>query len=176
MNRVRVVDTDEEVWQNPTYPVGILPSRRLMKLTTRVRYGTRALADLAAAYPDGTLSVKEMARREAVSAKYLEQIMSRLKAAGVIVARRGVEGGYALARPPASIRLSEVYQVLEGPAAPVHCVDAPGSCPMEDVCPTHDTWVELKESIEGVLDNTTLWDLAERKKRKCSARGPMYEI
>ena len=175
MNRVRVVDTDEEVWQNPTYPVGILPSRRLMKLTTRVRYGTRALADLAAAYPDGTLSVKEMARREAVSAKYLEHIVNALKASGLIQAIRGMHGGYVLSRAPERISLNEVFRVLEGSPAPVDCVENPESCPMRKLCPTRDMWVEIGEAIEGILESTTLRDLAERKRSKANSAAT-YQI
>lgn len=120
--------------------------------------------------------MKEIARREAVSAKYLEQIMARLRVAGLVVAHRGMQGGYALAGPPASITLREVYQILEGATAPVECVDDPDSCPMGDVCPTRDTWVELKESIENVLKSTTLRDLVERKRRKGAPSAPLYHI
>ncbi|MCD6415541.1 MAG: Rrf2 family transcriptional regulator [Planctomycetes bacterium] len=147
-----------------------------MKLSTRVRYGARAMVDLGVAFPDGTVSVRDIAQREGVSAKYLEQIVSRLKAAGLIVAHRGVQGGYSLARPPASISLNDIYHVLEGDTAPTDCVDEPGACPMKNVCPTRDTWVELKESIENVLQNTSLQDLVERKGQKVGPHCLMYHI
>ena len=120
---------------------------------------------MAAAYPDGTPSIREIAERQQLSPKYLEHIMQALKAAGLVRAARGAHGGYALTRPPGEIRMSDVFRVLEGPPAPVPCVDAPGLCGMADDCPTRDTWVELRGAIEGVLASRTLQDLAE----KCGA-------
>lgn len=147
-----------------------------MQLSTKVRYGTRALVELALVYPEGTLSVKEIAEKESISPKYLEHIMAPLKAAGLVSSIRGMHGGYELARPPGKIRLTEVYTALEGSPAPVDCVSEPGSCPMQDVCPTRETWAEMKRSIEEILNTTTLQCLAERKKRKTKASAPMYHI
>ena len=145
-----------------------------MKLSTRARYGTRALVELALAWPDHTVSVSDVAQRQKISPKYLERIMSALKASGIIKAERGVHGGYALARAPESITLSEVLNVLEGSSAPVKCVDDPDLCPLEDICPVRDTWVEVKRCVEEVLARTTIGDLAKRKKRidgAASGRG-----
>jgi len=147
-----------------------------MQFSTKMRYGARALVELATAWPDRTISVREMARGQRISHKYLGQIMSALKAAGLIKAVRGVHGGYELARPPADITLGQVFQILEGSAAPVECVDKPGACQLEPLCPTRDSWAEIKSAIEGVLDATTLQDLVRRKKSKAAASGPMYHI
>jgi len=147
-----------------------------MRFSTKTRYGARAMAELAAAYDQGAVSVKDIARNQCVSAKYLEQIMASLKAAGLVEAARGMHGGYQLSRPPETVCLGEVFRALEGAPAPVACVEKPGSCPMEDVCPTRETWAEVKEAVEGVLERTTLRDLGERQKRKRDATGPMYYI
>ncbi len=148
-----------------------------MQFSTKMRYGSRALAELAAAYPEGTVPVREVAEKQEISAKYLEQIMSRLKAAGIVESVRGLHGGYKLAMPPGECRLSEVFEALEGSAAPVACVDEPGGCPLEDCCPTRATWSEVKEAIVEVLENTTLQDLADRmNEKRARQKAPMYYI
>ena len=147
-----------------------------MQFSTKTRYGARALVELACAWPDKTTSVREMALCQQISHKYLGQIMSALKAAGMIKAVRGVHGGYVLARPPSDITLGQIFRALEGSAAPVECVDKPGSCRLEPVCATRDSWVQVKDAIEGVLDVTTLQDLVHRKRSKAAAAGLTYQI
>ena len=133
-----------------------------MRLSTAVRYGARAIVQMASLGNDGPVSVREIGERQAISAKYLEHILKALKAGGLVRAVRGKEGGYVLTRPPGSITLKDVFESLEGPVTLVDCVDCPLSCAMYEVCPTRDTWVELKEAIEGVLERTTIQDLVER--------------
>jgi Rrf2 family protein len=133
-----------------------------MRLSTRTRYGCRALAEVAVAYPSGTPSVREIAEKQRISPKYLESIMQALKAAGLVRAARGAHGGYALTRPPREISMSDVVRVLEGPSGPVPCVDAPDLCRMAGDCPTRDMWVEMREAMDGVLARRTLQDLAAR--------------
>ena len=147
-----------------------------MRLSTKARYAARALVEVAVAYPDSTASVADIAEKQRISPKYLEHIMASLRSVGIVKAVRGMHGGYALARAPASITLKQVFRALEGSAAPVYCVDHPDSCPMEGVCPTRDTWVEMKESIERVLEDTTVQDLLERREMKASSSAPMYYI
>ena len=137
-----------------------------MRLSTTVRYGARAITQVAAAHPDRPVTVREIAEQQAVSAKYLEQILRALKAGGLIRAVRGNQGGYVLARPAASITLKDVYECLEGSAAPVDCADCAELCALHDVCPTRDTWVELKEAVEGVLERTSIEELVRRKNQK----------
>lgn len=147
-----------------------------MRLSTEVRYGARAMTELASAHPDRAVSVREVAEQQGISPKYLEQILRPLVAAGFVQAIRGQQGGYVLARPPETITLKGLYESLVGSLAPVPCVDCPDSCSMHDICPTRDTWVEVKEAVETVLERTTIRDLVERKNRKASAAAPMYQI
>jgi Rrf2 family protein len=137
-----------------------------MRLSTRTRYGSRALAELAAAYPGQVLSLKDVAKNQHLSVKYLEHIMTTLRVAGLVRPVRGMRGGYTLTRPPGRITLREVFETLEGSLAPVDCVDDPQSCPLKEVCPTRETWVEIKNSLAKILEGTTLQDLLARKKRR----------
>ena len=147
-----------------------------MKLSTRARYGSRALTELALVYPDGTLSIRNMAEKQQVSPKYLAQIMRALKTSGLVTSVRGMHGGFALARKPEDVTLKEVYKVLEGTFAPVECVDNPESCTMQESCPTRDTWVEMMQAMESVLERTTMQDLADRAKSKSKSIAAMYHI
>ncbi len=147
-----------------------------MKLSARIRYGARALVEPALAYPDTAVSVKDAAERQNISPKYLEQIMHILKAVGLVKAVRGMHGGCALSRPPVKILLGDLFEPLEGSSAPVECVDYTDTCPMQDICPTRGTWVEMKECIKTFLQKTTLQDLAERKTRKVDCLTPMCYI
>ena len=140
-----------------------------MRLSTTVRYGARAITQMASLGTDRPVSVREIGEKQAISAKYLEHILKALKAGGLVRAIRGKEGGYVLTRPPENITLKDVYESLEGPVAPVDCVDCPSSCAMYEVCPTRDTWVELKEAIEAVLERTTIQDLVKRWNRKITS-------
>ncbi len=135
-----------------------------MKISTRTRYAARAMAELAMD-ANGPVSVREVAGRQQISSKYLEHIFKTLTAAGLLRAVRGKSGGYRLARPAETITLRDLFEILEGAIAPVECVDDPECCPRGNACPTHDTWVELKEAIHGVLERTTIQQLAERNRR-----------
>lgn len=145
-----------------------------MKLSTKARYGARALADLAG-HGDTPASVRDIAERQRISPKYLEQILNALRAAGLVRAVRGLRGGYAIAKSPDAINLREVYEALEGSAAPVECVDH-HCCPMEEACPTRQTWLEIKESLEGILERTTVQELVDRTNQKKQSIAVMYHI
>ena len=145
-----------------------------MKISTKARYGARALADLAA-HSDAPASVRDIAARQRISPKYLEQILNALRAAGLVRAVRGLHGGYTVAKPPAAINLCDVYEAVEGSVAPVECVDH-HCCPMEDVCPTRQTWLEMKETLESLLKRTTIQELVDRRIQKERAFVPMYQI
>ena len=103
-----------------------------MKLSTLTRYAARALAELAKVPPPGTASLHAVADSQDISPKYLERIFGTLRARGLLRTVRGPYGGYALARPPETITLREVCEILDGPLAPVDCVDCPELCPRED--------------------------------------------
>ena len=147
-----------------------------MKLSTRARYGTRALLDLALHSGEGAVLLKDIARRQEISLPYLEHLISPLVAAGIVKSTRGARGGILLLKPPAEIKLSEVLELLEGSMAPVDCVNNPKICPRSDLCVTRDIWSEMKKAMNGVLEATTLQDLVERQKGKNGPNHRMYYI
>lgn len=147
-----------------------------MKLSTRGRYGLRALLDLALHQDEGLVLLKDIARRQEFSLPYLEHLIAPLIAAGLVKSTRGARGGVLLLKPPAEIKLSEVVQLLEGSIAPVDCVNNPALCHRSTFCVTRDIWVEMKEAMSHVLDSTTLQDLVERQKRKGRTEEMMYYI
>jgi Rrf2 family protein len=146
-----------------------------MKLSTRGKYGARALLDIALHYDGNPVLLKDIARRQDISAQYLEQLMSPLIKAGLVRSIRGARGGVTLAKPPEEIKLSQVIQILEGSTALVECVDDPKICPRSDFCVTRDVWEEMKRAMTQVLESTTLQDLVERQKEK-EKSAEMYHI
>ena len=146
-----------------------------MKLTTRTRYGTRALLDLAMHSQRKPVQLKEIANRQSISLHYLEHLITPLVAAGIIKSLRGSQGGVLLAKSPKEIRLSDVVELLEGSIAPVECTQSPEVCDRSKFCATRDIWGELAEAIKGVLEATTLQDLVERQQTK-KQPADMYSI
>ena len=147
-----------------------------MKLSTRGRYGTRVLLDLALCDGEGPVPLKDIARRQQISLPYLEHLISPLIAAGMIRSVRGARGGIWLGKLPQEIKLSEVIGLLEGSIAPVDCVSDPKVCPRSDSCVTRDIWNEMKKAMDGVLESVTLQDLVERQKGKAQSVEKMYYI
>jgi len=137
-----------------------------MKLSTRSRYGTRALIDIAMNANGKPVLLRDVARRQAISTMYLEHLITPLISAGIIRTTRGAKGGVWLARDPREITLTEIIRLLEGSMAPVECVDDPKYCARCDSCVTRDVWIDLKKAMTSVLDSTTLGDLVEREKQK----------
>ncbi len=147
-----------------------------MKLSTRGRYGTMALLDLALHWGNEPVPLKDVARRQDISLHYLEHLIAPLISAGIVGSTRGARGGVQLVRAPHEVKLSEVIQLLEGSTAPVECLNNPESCSRYDICVTRDIWDELKKAIDGVLESTTLQDLVERQKKKEQSTEAMYYI
>jgi Rrf2 family protein len=147
-----------------------------MKLSTRGRYGVRALLDLAVHQDEGLILLKDIARRQEVSLAYLEHLIAPLIAGGLVKSTRGARGGVLLLKQPSEIKLSEVVQLLEGSIAPVDCVNDPKVCHRSASCVTRDIWSELKNAMSQVLDSTTLQDLVERQRQKGQAETEMYHI
>jgi len=141
-----------------------------MKISTRGRYGLRALVDLALHQGPGLVPLGEIARRQEISLAYLEHLIAPLIAGGVVRSRRGTQGGVSLLRDPREIRLSEVIQLLEGPIAPVECVNNPEICLRSELCATRNIWLELKKAMNGILESTTLQDLLERQEEKSNTQ------
>ncbi len=147
-----------------------------MKLSTRGRYGTRALLELALHYREGPVPLKDIAQRQEISLPYLEHLITPLLAAGIIRSMRGARGGVWLAKSPQEIKLSEVIRLLEGSIAPAECVNDPMTCPRSDLCVTRDIWAELEKAMMGVLASTTLQDLVERHRKKEQPEPVMYYV
>ncbi len=135
-----------------------------MKLSTRTRYGMRAIIELAENDRKSPLQLKIIAQRQDISAKYLEQLMVVLKSAGFIRSIRGAKGGYVLAKTPNQIKLSDVFHCLEGPVTTVECVENEDYCRRAPDCAARQVWIQVQEAIEGVLQSITLQDVVDRAK------------
>jgi len=134
------------------------------------------MISLGEIYPYRAASVKELAEGQHLSEKYLEQIMAALKTAGLVKVERGIHGGYMLSRPPSNITLKDLYRGLEGTLSLVDCVETPDACSQSDDCVTREVWNEMKDSLEKVLERTTIQTLVERRKTKYDADVPMFHI
>lgn len=133
-----------------------------MKFSTRARYGMRAMLDIAVNGDEGLVLLKDVAERQAISKRYLEHMMTRLRGAGLVEASRGASGGYRLSRAPAEVRLDEIFEALEGQLAPVDCVFDAGLCERSEDCVTRELWCEMERSMRAVLEGKTLEDLRNR--------------
>ncbi len=145
-----------------------------MKLSTKGRYGMRALLDLALHQSEGLVLLKDVAQRQEVSLPYLEHLIAPLIAGGLVKSTRGARGGVLLIKSPSEIKLSEVVQLLEGSLAPVDCVNDAKLCHRSASCVTRDIWTEMKRAMNQVLDSTTLQDLVERQRQKGQTEGMYY--
>jgi len=149
-----------------------------MRLSTKGRYGVRAMFDLAMHSGDGAIALKSVAEREHISEKYLEHLFASLKKAGLIHSVRGAQGGYRLARPPEEITIGDIVRVLEGPVSPTECVVEDGSverCERASECVMRSVWCKVKKQIDEVLDGFTLAQICEEQ-RKMRRQGYMYYI
>lgn len=139
-----------------------------MRLSTKATYGMRAICDLALHYKDGSLSVREISKRENISIRYLEQLLNKLKKFGFVKSIRGPKGGYILAKNPKEIRLSDLLLTLEGQITPVKCTinyKDTKLCHRIDNCVSKILWDKLGRAITDVLDKTTLKNLCDEAKR-----------
>jgi Rrf2 family protein len=140
----------------------------MMKLSTKTRYGTRAMLELALNYEDenGVVSVRKIADRQQISSKYLEHLLASLRAAGLVRSVRGANGGHTLTSPPDQINLREVYNVFEGTEGFVECTTIHEICDRIDGCVTQEMWSQMYATCMQMLESTTLEDLARRARRK----------
>lgn len=135
----------------------------MWQLSTKGRYGTRLMIQLAINYGEGPVMLKDIARRESLSVKYLEHIVPLLKSAHLIDSVRGRQGGYKLNRHPDEISLREIVEVLEGDIAPANCVVSPQSCERSESCAARDAWILVGEQIIETLEEITLADLIKNQ-------------
>jgi Rrf2 family protein len=147
-----------------------------MKISTKIRYGARAMLELASHYGEGPVELKEIARKENISLKYLEQVINPLRTAGLVKAIRGSRGGYSLAKPPSQICLYDVIETLEGPINLIECLHDSKACQKVSLCVTRDIWMEVSEAISKIFNSVTLEDLVNRKREKEGHNPSMYQI
>jgi Rrf2 family protein len=133
-----------------------------MKLSTKTRYATRAMLDLALNSGEEVVSARELAARQNISAKYLEQLLASLRSAGLVRTVRGARGGHTLSRHAGEINLREIYEVFEGAEGLVECTTSPELCERSDTCVTQDVWAELYDASMEILESITLEELAHR--------------
>lgn len=146
-----------------------------MKLSTRTRYGVRLMLELARNKDKGQIFLKDIAREEEISEKYLSLIIMPLKSAGLVNSTRGAHGGYNLAKEPSEITLKEIVDVLEGDTCLVDCIKNSSACTRSETCASRDLWSIVSDTISRTLTSVTLEDLA-RKSREKSAAGLTYQI
>lgn len=135
-----------------------------MRISTKGRYALRLMLDLAEHQGDGCVSLKDVAQRQDISKKYLEQIVPTLSRAGFLLTNRGYQGGYRLARAPKDYTVGEILRLTEGGLVPVACLEQhPNTCPRCGECATLPMWEGLERVIRNYLDGITLQDLLEQQ-------------
>lgn len=133
-----------------------------MKISTKGRYALRLMLDLALNDAEKPVRIKEIAQRQNISDKYLEQIISVLNKARYVRSIRGPQGGYLLTKKPEEYTVGMILRLTEGSMAPVDCIDEDNAfCSNVDNCATSIVWHRLNEAISGVIDNITLADLVD---------------
>ena len=137
-----------------------------MRLSTKSRYGVRALFDIAYHSVGLPTQIKDISRRQQISPRYLEQIFQKLKKADILGSKRGPNGGYFLIKDPSDITLGDIVRATEGPFELVFCIsDNPKKlCPQKDKCVATDMWKEMSFKIEDFFNSITILDLCSRAK------------
>jgi Rrf2 family protein len=145
-----------------------------MRISARGEYAIKAVLELALHHEAGLLPIQEIAARQGIPQRYLEQVLLSLRRARLLVSKRGSTGGYQLTRPPGEITVGEVLRVVEGTGAPLEAPGARAAADgQEDVA---ELWEEIAESISRVVDRLTFADLAGRARARRSAARTMYHI
>ncbi|MBN2260844.1 MAG: Rrf2 family transcriptional regulator [Clostridiales bacterium] len=132
-----------------------------MKLSTKGRYGLKAMFDLALHFGSGPVSLAHISERQDISMSYLEQLIATLRKAGLVYSIRGSQGGYELNFSPSEITVGDILEVLEGQLAPVSCVKSNDTehCSKSGECVTRAVWQQIHDSITDVVDSITLQDM-----------------
>ena len=147
-----------------------------MKLSTKGRYGLRAMIDLAQYSEHEAVSISSIAQRQSISESYLEQLVAKLRKAGLVQGIRGAQGGYRLARPSNQVSVGDVLRALEGNLEAVECsADTDEGCQGSDLCVTKYVWQRINESIARTVDEMMLEQLVEesRKAQKNKTNQPV---
>ena len=140
----------------------------MLRLSAKGQYGVRAMYEITRGYPDRPVTIKEISDRQDVSAPYLEQILNKLRKAGLIRSVKGPGGGYLLSKPPEKISIAAIVSELEGPVAITSCLNPEEGCARVDNCVTRLLWKSLGEQIEAFLETISLeklkaWELKKVK-------------
>jgi Rrf2 family iron-sulfur cluster assembly transcriptional regulator len=135
-----------------------------MKLSTRSRYGTRMMLDMAQHYDEGPIQIGDMAKRQDISVKYLEQLIIPLKKANYVKSVRGPKGGHTLAKLPEEITVGEIVNVLEGGINLTDCIENPHKCDKSNSCLTRGLWEEATKAMYGKLNSVTLSEMIKMGK------------
>ena len=147
----------------------------MIRISTKGRYGTRFMLELAINYSRKPMLLRDIATREEISEGYLQHIVDTLKGSGLIFSNRIRHGGYTLSRKPEEITLKDILSSLEGTISLTECVHNPDICARSPHCTTHDVWSELCNKFSSSLEEITLKDMTERKTRKENS-NLLYEI
>jgi len=149
-------------------------------LSNRGKYATRALLELALEEGNRPVSIQEIASRQNIPLKFLEQILLALKHAGFVESRKGPGGGYMLAKPASQVKLGAVVRAIDGPLALVSCVSVTQfgecGCPCPDACGLRDAWQEARDALSGVLDGTSFADIRERHLRLDTSQAFVHDF
>ena len=147
-----------------------------MRISTKGRYGLRAMFELARGFGGGPLLMSTIAERQGLSRKHLHALLTSLKVAGLVRSVRGPGGGFLLTKVPGEIRLSEVLRALEGPLTLVHCVSDRQACDRANRCVARKVWENLSGALEEVLNGVTLEDLVGEDEGGCAKSGGKTEV
>ncbi len=138
----------------------------VLKLTTKTRYGTRAVLDIALNFNEKKITRKHISKNQDIPISYLENILIALKSTGLIKTKRGPGGGFELAKKPENITMLEIYEVFEGPVAPVECLKNADYCSKSSECITKWVWDKLGKAQEAALKEITVQDLIDQTRNQ----------
>ncbi len=149
-----------------------------MRFSAKGEYGVRAILDIALYGESGPVRVKEIARRQAIPIRFLEQVMTSLKQAGLVESYRGAHGGYRLKKSAKDINLADVIQAVEGPITVMECINEKdkGLCDQISVCVIRDIWCDVQRSVIKSLSAVTLESVIKKKQKRESTQAPVYQI
>jgi Rrf2 family transcriptional regulator, cysteine metabolism repressor len=146
-----------------------------MKISAKGEYAIKAMLDLSMSESSGLVSIQEIASRQSIPQRYLEQVLLQLKRAGLLTSKRGAAGGYHLTRPPGEITVGEVLRAVEG-TAPLAGAHGPRRGAADHGGDLAQLWDDLSRAVSQVIDGMTFGDLAARAAERRGGAGPMYHI
>ena len=142
-----------------------------MQVSTKARYALRIMIDLAVHNGSGKVKIKEISKRQNISVKYLEQVISALSKDGLVRGERGPQGGYVLNVDPASVTAGDIIRSIDGPTAPAPCTTEDGDCQLAAKCATMEMWQKIGAAADEIMDSYTLAQLAESSRKLIPVDG-----